>query len=410
MEEKKKCWNCGEDYEGNFCPHCGAQNIEEKKCPKCGLVVKGNAHFCTGCGYTFKAREKQGKFIKKVANFFKNVWSFILGHKKLAISGLAGVVATVTLATVLSYASNIFRASKVDNIELGYTKEQVEEVLGEFHKQVDGSWYYYDDEYLKLYNEFNELVEKLFDVKSETQIAKITKRMEEIEKQVFDLEYKVIEVVFSADETVKKISYNAKMLESAQNTVKWTGTKWGEKIVVDDVYVGDSTSSIPVKIYYADGSYQNYVANTYKATDKNGNDDETGKCTLSFSDDWGEYTTTITMKDLVERVENGIVYKGTKENPYRNLVGVLEENRNIESFIIPETTVIIEEYAFEGCENLKEIVIPNSVTKIKAFAFCKSSITTIRFNGTKAQWDAYKQINYWSITSIVCTDGTITIS
>lgn len=59
------------------------------------------------------------------------------------------------------------------------------------------------------------------------------------------------------------------------------------------------------------------------------------------------------------------------------------------------------------------ITIPNSVTYIgdSAFRVC-SSLTLITYQGTKEQWNAISKDDYWkrdsSISTIVCTDGTIT--
>jgi hypothetical protein len=45
-----KCLNCGEEFEGNFCPECGTKWRTDKICPECGAVNSTNAKFCTECG------------------------------------------------------------------------------------------------------------------------------------------------------------------------------------------------------------------------------------------------------------------------------------------------------------------------------------------------------------------------
>ena len=45
-----KC-QCGQEFEGNFCPNCGLKWQEEKTCPKCGATIAGNARYCNECGY-----------------------------------------------------------------------------------------------------------------------------------------------------------------------------------------------------------------------------------------------------------------------------------------------------------------------------------------------------------------------
>ncbi|WP_251183240.1 leucine-rich repeat protein, partial [Anaerocaecibacter muris] len=58
------------------------------------------------------------------------------------------------------------------------------------------------------------------------------------------------------------------------------------------------------------------------------------------------------------------------------------------------------------------ITIPDSVTSIGRYAFYKcSSLTSINFGGTKAQWNSIKKDSYWNSYTgnytVICTDGTI---
>lgn len=56
----KKCIKCGAEFEGNFCPACGAQYEEAanaKVCPKCGKPVELDQRFCDACGYSFDAAQ-----------------------------------------------------------------------------------------------------------------------------------------------------------------------------------------------------------------------------------------------------------------------------------------------------------------------------------------------------------------
>lgn len=50
-----KCFKCGTEFEGNFCPECGTKRQEEKTCPQCGAALAESAKFCTECGYSFLA-------------------------------------------------------------------------------------------------------------------------------------------------------------------------------------------------------------------------------------------------------------------------------------------------------------------------------------------------------------------
>ena len=45
-----KCSKCGKEFEGKFCPDCGAKWIDPDLCPKCGTRHGPNDKFCQECG------------------------------------------------------------------------------------------------------------------------------------------------------------------------------------------------------------------------------------------------------------------------------------------------------------------------------------------------------------------------
>ncbi len=85
-------------------------------------------------------------------------------------------------------------------------------------------------------------------------------------------------------------------------------------------------------------------------------------------------------------------------------------------FVVPEGVTTIAEQAFRYNGALSSITIPVSITSIKYAAFKGLySLTTLNYNGTKADWAKIEFDPLWNgdggvtITSIVCTDGTITL-
>ena len=74
-----KCFKCGTEFEGKFCPECGTQWLETKNCPQCGAALAGSAKFCNNCGYSFveSAEAKRKKQPSKIGIFFKKVWAWI---------------------------------------------------------------------------------------------------------------------------------------------------------------------------------------------------------------------------------------------------------------------------------------------------------------------------------------------
>lgn len=53
------CKECGTQFEGNFCPQCGAKVVNGKVCSACGAQVDNSAKFCNICGHNFSADDKQ---------------------------------------------------------------------------------------------------------------------------------------------------------------------------------------------------------------------------------------------------------------------------------------------------------------------------------------------------------------
>ena len=76
------------------------------------------------------------------------------------------------------------------------------------------------------------------------------------------------------------------------------------------------------------------------------------------------------------------------------------------NYTIKAGTKYIAGYAFEGCDKLTEITIPDSVVSIDIDVFNNcSALTAITFKGTKAQWKAIS-LNDGKYT-VHCTDGDI---
>lgn len=48
-----KCTNCGNEFDGKFCPECGTKRVEQLICPDCGAKATAGVRFCAECGYSF---------------------------------------------------------------------------------------------------------------------------------------------------------------------------------------------------------------------------------------------------------------------------------------------------------------------------------------------------------------------
>lgn len=77
------------------------------------------------------------------------------------------------------------------------------------------------------------------------------------------------------------------------------------------------------------------------------------------------------------------------------------------SITLPQNLKKIGYMAFMDCDSLKELSIPKSVTEIGENALY--SIETIRYEGTKAEWEAI-ELGHWNheITcTVICSDGEL---
>lgn len=78
---------------------------------------------------------------------------------------------------------------------------------------------------------------------------------------------------------------------------------------------------------------------------------------------------------------------------------------------IPENIKAISYDAFCGCSNLKEVIIPTSVTLIEDYAFNGGkSLKTLTYLGTIGQWGAIHKSGWFfgsAIETVQCSDGII---
>ena len=93
-----KCPRCGTEFEGNWCPNCGAQLNPVKICPNCKTKLKPEAKFCTECGYSFEKNEAPAanRGAKKTS-----FGAWIKAHLKVLIPVALAVILVIVLACTI---------------------------------------------------------------------------------------------------------------------------------------------------------------------------------------------------------------------------------------------------------------------------------------------------------------------
>ena len=152
--------------------------------------------------------------------------------------------------------------------------------------------------------------------------------------------------------------------------------------------------------------------------------------------------------------ENGVLYVGKhlidvdpsisgacsiKEGTLVIASGAFDGCESVTSVTIPNSVIRIGDHTFTGCDNLTQVsvsngmtsiewgmfqacgnlvqvTIPNSITEIGAWAFsgCKK-LAVINFVGTTSEWEEIEKSSDWnrevpSSAVVICSDGTVSVS
>jgi len=94
--------------------------------------------------------------------------------------------------------------------------------------------------------------------------------------------------------------------------------------------------------------------------------------------------------------------------------GALRNNTLLTATNLGKTNLkTIEDNAFEGCSSLATLSLPETLSKIGAYAFKGSNITTLEFAGSMSLFRTVNKDNNWNTGSLIskinCLDGTIGI-
>ena len=409
-----QCKQCGTQFEGKFCPRCGAPAEEKMSvCPVCGKERSGEDRFCSECGYDFEKmsaaasapvsastaapaaapRQPAGVAVKK---FFR--------QKQVRTAIVVVLIAAVLLAILIptiSFFSNKFRIGVVEKINLGDSREQVLDLLGEPYNYKEGSSFfeYYSDNYRKLLEQNDSFDPD--DIEDWNDFGDAFDEALELEQKLQTEEYQYIAVAFDSDGGVSAVFLDAARCE--QNTGKKALKSYS--LLNETVYAYAETELF-YTAEYTDGSY--YMGKTPDSV----NATEVGNLMIQWKDRYGNecsYPVTV--------VTNPEIPSGWYYDEQEKVLHILSDDAYAEEF--PKDIVAVEfgsnvtkigSYAFFGCSGLTSVTIPDSVTSIGygAFEDC-TSLTGVTIGNGVTSIGAEAFFSCDSLTGVTIGDSVTSI-
>ncbi|MGM9609170.1 MAG: hypothetical protein ACI3XE_02980 [Eubacteriales bacterium] len=296
----------------------------------------------------------------------KKLLAWLAAHWiRIVALAVIALIVIISVSVLFSHLQNKFRASFVDNIEIGSTKQEVLVKMGapDYRDPSGTEWYWYCDEYLKDLEKLKSLLgdafEELFG--GDTSKMKSNRSSGDIEKHIEKMtnkHYPYIRIRFNGSGTVRDVLYDSDGRVS--------------NVLLDEVWLesGNGTDkkapasvtcnefSEYAEVHYLDGSYWHgtYVLYEEECVLR-------GKTLMAvISNAWGKYETGSLTVDTAQ----------------------------VKKVTVPMNAKSVD-YDLSQCENLSKVV----------------------FEGTVAQWNDLKKGEDFRVpanTVVTCTDGTVTLN
>ncbi len=491
-----KCFKCGTEFEGKFCPECGTQWLETKNCPQCGAALAGSAKFCNNCGYSFveSAEAKRKKQPSKIGIFFKKVWAWIRAHLKVIIPTACSLVVAIVICSLIP----TFIAMGVNGTYYAYSFDEKGEIVysekdyitlssGKW-KDSDGNKGTYSRSGKNVTLKYrDQAAEDFGDIMGDLGVEIPTEvklkatvvngvltvtdgtREETYATKSHKHKYGKWEVTKEPTCTLQgeqKHSCSCKKFETEVLDIKHGEVRDGRCVICGQTQLKYVETQIRKPYELADGSYVEHYINGYAVCGfaEGFTESENVEILAEYEGllvieigDLAFYSCkllkSVTIPNSVTYIGEhafndaykltSIYYAGNVANwcSIDGLYYLMERDRTLyidgkeltgdlvipngvtsigawafafctglTSITIPGSVTSIGQQAFFGCSGLTSVTIGNSVTSIgmQAFDYC-SSLTSIQFNGTKAQWKKIKKDDDYCTNNctVQCTDGKL---
>ncbi len=343
--------------------------------------------------------------------------------RKLLIT-LLSLVCILCLSLGLAACSNDDHGSlqtKVQKLEIGYTTEQVKNVLGTPDEEESDNWKYYGGEFKTLVKRGKELEDKLLSVDSESELEDILNQLVELEEKMSAAEYPYVRVGFDDKNKLKSVIFDAKVYGGEIKYNKTIKTyELFPKVVT--LFSNPNSTKLNVKEIYTDGSFYmgagtvnvseintcskgvKYLSWSSYFSDKTVKDCSSsvtvseniiagteisgtlGAHTFSYTVDKNCTVDDLELDIVLSGNDTALTYNAESDTFWNNIcsyiTGVQIPNSitsigdkvfyncsRLASIEIPEGVTSIGTYAFRDCTGLTDVALPDSLEEINQFAF-----------------------------------------
>ncbi len=325
-------------------------------------------------------------------------------YKVRILAGSLAIAALITTAIVLFVTlTNKFKLSVVEKIEIGYTQEQVLDILGEPYEGSKNSatWEYYYDEY--------EVILSNLEANRKAQIESmmsggldgdLVTEEAALRSKLAETETKYIEIQFDSNMRVSAVIFETayEYVEESNLPITGNAQKELEKFEISDRDILINTSNSNIKttgcFYYTDGSYRLMILPTsmYSELDTS----VLGKQKINCKDEWGTFSHTFNIVKSISGNVNGIkydiTYKETENGEHTVLTlsgsGTIQSSDSypwseyelaIRELIVADSAdITVPKEAFSGLSNLKYATIPGEIPiptqNLRALTITKGSV------------------------------------
>ncbi len=238
----------------------------------------------------------------------KPVWKLVLRGILIGLAVLALIISMIVGLVLTIVLNNKFRTNKVNNVDLGMTREQVERKFGKPQEEIEGVLYWYNGSYkrwVKKIHKYEDKIEKL-DGSDPEKEQDLLEKIEKLEEKRLNKVHHRIAVRFSDDKVIsvtleKKIkdSDTEPRVHEDVEKVKFIPKRMS-LLAHPNMPQNESGMPMGARVYYANGDYcMEYVA--FVDADKIKYYEPGIYSDISCTNSFGTFKTSVEVDDKIQK-------------------------------------------------------------------------------------------------------------